>query len=513
MYFHNGHILTFDPSHPEATAMTVESGTIHTVDTTSGGESMDLQRRLILPGFNDAHVHIWKLGQLAAYILDLRGVQSIRAIQDAVQQKARQLPAGTWIVGRGFNERVLNDGRMPNRFDLDEATQQHPVYLIRTCAHIAAVNSLALQICAVDRNVEAPAGGVVGKSEHGEPDGLFYETALGLITRHMPAPTHAEYKDMIRRGADLLVRAGVTSATDPAVHPELLKAYLDLSEEELPLRVNLMPILLPDGGSQPFDIPALVTNDRVRVTTVKFFADGGLSGRTAALSRPYKGTDDKGVLRLTYEPFLELARKAQKSGFRIGTHAIGDEAIGLVLRVYEQLYAEFGGTRNRIEHFGLPEPAHVASMRQHDFVAVPQPIFLHELGENFISALDEEYLQHCYPVRSLREAGIPVAFSTDAPVVREINPWKCVEAAVRRLSHRGKAIALHEAVSVREAISMYTQGSAFAEGTEKMKGMIKAGHMADFIIVNEDPLQVAPDQLGSIRVEEVYIGGKCVFKV
>lgn len=518
LYF-NANILTQNEAQPSATAMLVEGNTITVVGTALESATLkhedihlvDVKGKTILPGFNDAHIHIWKVGQLESFIIDLRGVESIGELQHKVKTLADKQPDGTWIIGRGFNEQVLWDNRMPMKDDLDAISTTHPIYLIRTCAHIAAANSLAMKLANVNNTTEAPAGGVIGKDTSGNLDGLLYETALGLITNVIPSPTKSDYKKMILAGSSMMLDYGITSATDPAVHPELLEAYLELdTEKRLTIRVNLMPILLPDGGSAPYPVPPSYHSDFVSVDTVKFFSDGGLSGKTAALKRPYKNSQETGVLRLEKEKYLKLCREAQQKNFRIATHAIGDVAIELVLDVYKSLHAEFGNTRNRIEHFGLPTYENIQEVKKYGFVPVPQPIFLNELGENFRSSLQDDHLNHCYPVKSLLQEGIQVAFSTDAPVVKNINPWSCIKAAVTRKTNMGHLIAAHESVTVQESIYAYTIGSAYAEGQEKRKGSLEPKKLADFIILDKNPLTTAVDELDSIQVESVFIGGVCV---
>jgi predicted amidohydrolase YtcJ len=518
--FYNGNILTQNKNQPQASAMLVVDGKIVSVGNdadvlnqkTSDTSLVDLRGKTVLPGFNDAHIHVWKVGQLESFIIDLRGVKSIEALQKKVKALADKLPAGTWITGRGFNEQVLEDKRMPVKEDLDAISVQHPIYLIRTCAHIAVVNTLAMKKANVDSSSVAPSGGVIGKAQSGELTGIFYETALGLITKHIPAPSHEDYLQMIKAGTDKMLSYGITSATDPAVHPELLEAYLDLDKKgNTSIRFNLMPILLPDGGAEAYPIPEKYNSKKLKIDTVKFFSDGGLSGKTASLKRPYKKSNDKGVLRLRRDHFLSLARAAQQKGFRIATHAIGDVAIDLVLEVYKALHLEFGNTRNRIEHFGLPSDENINDVAAYGFVPVPQAIFIDELGENFISSLDDDYLWRCYPIRTLLELNIPVAFSTDAPVVKNINPWSCIKASITRKTNAGNVISPDESITVEEAIYAYTMGSAFADGQETIKGSIEPNKLADFIIVDNNPLEVPTEEIDSIQVEATYIGGELLY--
>lgn len=512
--YYNGVILTQEPEQPQASAMVVDDGRFVAVGTTyelkkyKSDNSVDLQGQWVMPSFNDAHIHVWKVGQLDSFILDLRGVNSIPELQKKVKSVANSLPAGTWIMGRGFNEAVLVENRMPVKEDLDAISTQHPIYLIRTCAHIASVNSMALQKASITSSTLAPEGGVIGKHKTGELTGVFYETALGLISNHIPSPTREEYKRMIKLGAKKLLRVGVTSATDPAVHPELLEAYYELYDEgELPIRMNLMPILLPDGGNKPYSLPKKFESDWLTVTTVKFFSDGGLSGQTAALKRPYRHSTNQGVLRLNRDSFLALATDAQKNGFRIGTHAIGDAALDLVIDVYKELYKSFGNTRNRIEHFGLPSDTHINDVAEYGFVPVPQPIFLNELGENFIHALDDDYLKCCYPINTLLKKNIPVALSTDAPVVKEVNPWSGIKASITRETSKQNKISYDESITLKQAIHGYTMGSAFAEMSENQKGSIETGKLADFIVLDRNPFEISLEQIESVKVLSVYLNG------
>ncbi len=476
-------------------------------------QRIDLKNKTILPGFNDAHIHLWKIGQLASFIIDLRGVKSIAELQSKVRSSIHNLPVGTWVTGRGFNEQLLEEKRMPSIADLEAISRQHPIYLIRTCAHIAVVNSYALQLTGVTESTPAPAGGVIGKDEEGNLTGAFYETALGLVTKHIPAPSRDDYEQMIDGGIQKMLPFGITSITDPAAHPELLEAYFSYTSKRNPaIRLNVFPILLPDGGDQPYEIPTIHRSDFLTIDTVKFFSDGGLSGKTASILRPYKNSNDHGVLRLNPSQFYELAKEAQQKGFRIATHAIGDNAIELVLEIYKKLHTDFGDTRNRLEHFGLPTKKQVDEMSAYQFVAVPQPMFLFELGENFIQSLDDEYLSFCYPIKSLLNRNVPVALSTDGPVVGNINPWSNIKNAIQRKSRLGNVISKDESISLQEGIHAYTVGSAYAEGKEKFKGSIAPHQLADFIVVDQNPFAVKVDELDSLEVLETYVNGICQWR-
>ena len=514
--FYNGNIFTGDPANPQATAFLTEQGTILGIGRSedfnlSGIEKVNLQGKTVLPGFNDAHIHLWKVGQLDSFILDLRGIGSISAIKEKISQTATQQPKGTWIIGRGFNESVLIERRMPEAADLDPVSPDHPVFLIRTCAHIGVINAAAQKICSINQDTVEPEGGEIGKTD-GKPNGQLFENALGLVNRYLPKTTKEEYQSMIRSGAKKMLEAGITSITDPAVHPELMEAYHEVAGADLGIRLNLMPMMMPDGGHKIYPLPQIETGMWKRITTAKLFADGGLSGATAALNRNYLGNRGNGILRIKEELLFELVSKARSAGFCLGIHAIGDRAISQVLKIYEETHLKFGPCRNRIEHFGLPSEKDLELAARLGIIAVPQTIFLDELGENFLQVIDEEYLRLCYPVRSLIEKNIPFAMSTDAPVVRNFNPWKNIQVAITRKTSNGSRIAADQSITLSQALAGYTTGSAYAEGTESIKGTISTGKLADFILIDRNPFNVPIEELTEIQNLATFTNGQVVYQ-
>lgn len=506
-----------DPDCPVAEALLVEGERIAAVgryDELSpvlreGAAAVDLGGGCLLPGFNDAHIHVWKVGHFLTGLLDLRGVGSIVELQERLAVFAENY-RGEWIVGRGFNELQLAERRLPVAADLDAVVPDRPVVLIRTCAHIAVTNRRAMQLAGIDRRSNPPPGGTIEKDERGRPTGVLAETALGLVMRHVPPPTAADYRRMIGAAGREMLSMGITSATDPAVLPDLLAVYREMAQAGvLPLRINALAIRLPDGGTEPLPLPEKYRDAHLRIDGIKFFSDGGLSGRTAALRRPYRG-GGKGILRLEEDSFFELAAEAHRRGYRIGTHAIGDAAIEVVLRVYERLERELGqGKRHRIEHLGLPTEAHLVRIARRGIIAVPQAIFLRELGANFRAYLPGGYLRRCYPLRSVLDYGICLALSSDAPVVRNYHPLSGLQTAVLRRDERGVALAPEESISVEEGLKAYTVGGAMAGGDFSEKGTLSAGKLADLVVLDRDPLEAPVSQLEGIAVNATYLGGAC----
>ncbi len=524
--FHNGKIHTIDPAYPRAEAVLVgDDGRIVAVGDLSaveaaaqtGSQRIDLARSTLIPGFNDAHVHIWKMGLLLTTQVDARHsvAPDIPAIIDRFKQRAQSTPPDVWLTGRGYNEADLPEGRHLTREDLDAASTTHPIALTRTCGHIMVANTKALELAGITANTPDPPGGIIVRDEHGEPTGLLQETAMGLITNVLPEVADDEMAEAIIAANSHQLALGITSATDPLLTPFHERIYRQLdADHKLAVRVNGMPIRRPDGGTETYPLPERYVSDRLRIDTVKFFADGGLSGATAALSEPYKVTGNNGVLRFETEELIELMWEAHENGYRIGTHAIGDVALEQVISVYEILHQRRArpSLRHRIEHFGLPDETHLRRARALNLIAVPQTVFLPALGSAFRRYLPERFISRCYPVRAMHNAGLTVALSSDAPVVPDDNPLLGIKAALDRYDHNGEPIAAHEAISAAEALYAFTMGGAIASGDADNRGSITPGKWADFAVLSDDPLAVEPDALLAIRVQQTYRGGELVYE-
>jgi predicted amidohydrolase YtcJ len=525
LLFHNGIIHTIDPNLPAPEAVLVgDDGRIRAVgpfaeveaDAPSVTKRVDLAGRTLIPGFNDAHVHIWKLGLLLTTQVSARqhDAPDIPAIVRVFGQRAGSLPTGTWITGRGYNEAVLPERRHPTRYDLDNASGYHPIALTRTCGHMIVANSHALELAHITAETPDPPGGVIVRDESGNPTGLLQETAMGLLTRVIPEPSDAEMTDAIRAAHRHQLSLGITSATDPLLTPFHLRIYRQMEADgDLLVRTNGLPIRRPDGGTETYPLPEKFVSDMLRIDSVKFFGDGGLSGATARLSEPYKVTGEQGMLRFETEELTELMWEAHEAGYRIGTHAIGDVTLEQTIGVYEALHNRLPrpDLRHRIEHLGLPSADHLARCKAINVIAVPQTVFLPALGTNFRRYLPDHFLPHCYPVRAMLDVGLTVALSSDAPVVPDDNPLLGMKGALDRKDANGEPLAPEQAITAEEALYAYTMGGAIASGDADNRGSITPGKYADLAILSGDPLTTPADGLLDIHVDETYVGGISVY--
>lgn len=522
----NGTILTMDPEQPEVEAFGVIGETIVAVGSRAeveaalprGARWLDLAGATCLPGFNEAHNHMLSFGLMLGEVqCRYPEVRSIAEICARFAERARNTPPGTWIRGRGYDDTVLTEQRHPTRWDLDQASTAHPLVLVHTSGHMLVANSLALQLAGVTRDKPDPAGGHIVRDEHGEPTGLLQELAMDLVERVIPEPTLEDLIEALRRCHAAYVAAGITSSQDAgleqgvqveAFQRAVERGFLKL-RTSLMIRHQLLPHLLELGIKQGFGA-------NPRIGPIKFFADGSLIGRTAAVSQPFHNDsrpDNLGMTIWSQEELDELVWQAHAAGFQVATHAIGDRAIEMVLNAYERALQRLPRPdhRHRIEHAGVLRPDLIERIARLGVLVVSQPIFIAEYGDGFIRHLGLERIQLTYPLRSLLEAGVRLVFSTDSPV-SAYQPLRCIQAAVLERTASGRSFALEEALTVAEALPLYTVNGAYASFEEGRKGMLRPGMLADFVVLERDPLSVAPEELAAIRVLRTVIGGETVYE-
>lgn len=518
--FYNATFFHFDESDQISDAIIVENELITAcgkfdvlVLAFPDATLIDLNGTFVFPGFNDAHIHLWKVGSLLSHTLDLRGFDAKQKVLDALKSAGeKKLKDDAWILARGFNEALWDDPSLPNCKDLDLLFPDRPCQVMRTCAHIVVVNSCALKLAGIDRNTLSPEGGTIGHFDNGDPNGVLFEAALKLITPFIPEIKEEEYKKMILDAQGICLDMGITSITDPEIYLPQLKAYEQLEKEGLlKIRINIFPVHLPDITPVKPKILDGKCERKLQIDTVKFFADGGLSGQTASLCRPYLGTESYGILRMDNDYFFKRARIAQEKGWKIATHAIGDAAIEQVISVYKALKKEENSHLcHRIEHLGLPREKNLQDMQELGIIAVSQPAFVRELGPNFRKYLDEEYQQGIYPYQHILDEKVTLAFSSDAPVVKDFRPLTGIKDAIERKDIQGFTHNKDEKISMNNAFLAYTVGGAKADGQAIIKGKIATGFLADFIVLDKNPFSTSLEDWERIQILKVFIGGEMV---
>jgi predicted amidohydrolase YtcJ len=478
-------------------------------------QRIDLKGRSLMPGFNDAHIHVQWMGLMLILMVDatIPNAPDIPTIIDLYRQKAQERPASEWVTGGGYNENFLPEKRHVTRYDLDKASTEHPMTLTHTSGHTGVANSKALEIAGITRDTPDPQGGHIVRDEHGEATGVLEETAMQLVYHHTPPITEEQLAEAIKAAMQHQLAYGITSATDPMVDPFHIKVYRQLEEAgELTVRINLLAERR--SGDKIFPLPEKHVSDWLRLDSVKFFADGGLTSAGAAISQPYKETGTKGLLFYETEQMAELMWEAHEADFRIGTHANGDVALEQVIGIYEALHQRKPQPqlRHRIEHLALPEPEHLERAAKLGVTAATQTVFLPAMGATYRRYLPDVFVPRAYGVRDMLDAGITVALSTDAPVVPDDNPLIGLKAAVDRHDHEGNPLAGNQAITMQEALYAYTMAGAIMSGDDDNRGSLTPGKWADMIILSGDPLTTPTAQLLDLFVAQTYVGGKLMYE-
>lgn len=523
----NGTIITMDGKRPEAAAVGVIGDRIVAVgspeevraELPGNNETFDLQGRAMLPGFNEAHNHMIFFGTALGHInCGYPEVKSVADIVDAVRQRAAETPAGAWILGRGYDDNKLEERRHPNRWDLDQATRDHPVMIVNGSGHLSAVNSRALEVAGVTDEIADPEGGHFVRDSNGTLTGVLHETAQEAIRSAIPPPTVEDHVKALEACNDAYVAAGITSSQDAGSSTgDQIRAYQMAVDRgvlklrtSIMIRENLLPQVEALGLRQGFG------SDRLRIGPIKMFIDGSLIGRTAAVTVPFledPSDENYGLTMMSQERLDELVLQSHRLGYQIAIHAIGDRGIDMVLDAYERALTAMprNDHRHRIEHCGICRPDILDRIARLGVVPVSQPIFIDEYGDGFIRHLGLERVQLTYPFRSFLERGIKLVFSSDCPV-SSYQPLKSMQAAVTERTGSGQSYALEEAVTVEEALEMYTVAGAYATFEEELKGSITPGKLADFVVLDADPRNVEPSGLKDIPIRATIIGGEQVYE-
>lgn len=484
---------------------------------------VDLDGRLATPGLNDAHMHLLPYGVAMAEV-DLRpaAAPGLEALLAAVKARADTLPAGDWVIGRGYDDFKLDVGRHPCREELDQAAPDHPVYIVRACGHLCVANTRALELAGLDENSVPPRGGIIGK-RNGKLTGLLAETAREPVLQVLPeAGIETLVEGIERAGHDCLSR-GITSVMEAAVGirdgwTEMLAYQTAHRTRRLPVRVYAT--LLGDRGRSVLPearAAGLLSgggDDRLRIGPVKIFTDGSAGGRTAAMTWSYRGGDetDKGLLCLADEELNAMVLEGHREGFRFAVHAIGDAAIEQVLNAFEAAQADTPDPhrRHRIEHCGWLRPDQMARMKAMHVLPAPQPAFLYYFGDLYLTLAERGKVEASHPMRAWIEAGLEPSASTDCPVV-EVDPFANFYTMVTRRTERGTRMGTDHILTPEEALHAYTYSSAYAAHEETIKGRLIPGYLADIAVFDTDILDCPAEAILSARCDLTVLGGKVVY--
>ena len=478
-----------------------------------------LEGAAVIPGLIDAHCHLCDVGYLASGAdCSQPAAPDIPAIVARLRDAAARTPEGSWVTGSGYVEYKLREGRHPTRGDLDAAVPGRPAILFHTSLHACVLNTPALREAGLDDRQPDPPGGRLGRDREGRLDGVVHEgptfTLLwGGRRRDMQRMGATARAALVARAGQHFAALGITAACDADTRRESLTAYAEADGQGV-LGVRIAGLVVHDevdwllgSGLRGRRSPRLAAD------SVKIWADGGMSSRTAAIHGSYPVPPyGSGIMYFPPDELTAMVAEFDARGLQVCIHAQGDRAIEAVLGTYATVLGGRSGNplRHRIEHGGsmfAPLAARAASL---GIVVAAQPGMLSILGDGFAEALPERSDElHAYA--SWRRAGIHVAGSSDAPVITA-DPLVGIRDAVLRRTGSGRVLGPGERLTVRDALALYTTEAAFAMRAEHDIGSLEPGKLADFVILDRNPLDIEPEQITDIRVLATVVGGQPVFQ-
>lgn len=523
---YNASLHSLDPRKPRSTALAIDRGVVLAVGTddeiltsfktlrpfNAGG-------RTIIPGLTDAHIH------LEDYALSQQKVDcetpTLQLCLERIAVRAVTTLPGAWVLGHGWNQNSWVEGYGTATM-LDMVTPNNPAYLTHKSLHCGWANSRALRLAEITHDTPDPAGGRIGRLPNGDPDGILFESAMGLIENSIPAPSFDQVVHAIRSSIPLLWRLGLTGVHDfdgPRCFSVLQVLH---QQQELNFRVQKNIHLEDLPHAVELELRSGFGDDFLRIGSLKLFSDGALGPHTAAMLQPYDDEPlNRGMLTMDAETILEHGRIAVSHGISMAIHAIGDRANREVLNAYAKL-RDFEQTlpptamhplRHRIEHVQVLDPDDIFRFAELDIIASMQPI--HATSDMLMA--DRCWGQrsaYAYAWQSLLSRRARLVFGSDAPV-ESPNPFWGIHAAVTRRRADGSPYVEgwypEQRITVDEALHAYTTGPAYAAGIEDRLGMLAPGYLADLLVLDEDPFECNPDDLLNIHPLATMVGGEWVY--
>ena len=524
LYF-GGEVHTLEESRPSAEAVAVRDGRILAVGEESecraalAGDfaEIDLQGRVLLPGFIDTHLHPIMMAYFEMNA-DLSGVTSIDELQARMRRAAGEGSEAGWVVGLRFGDDALEDPRLPTRHDLDMACRDRPVVVVRHDGHMVIGNTRAIESAGITRGTGNPEGGLIDRETDGTPAGPFRENAVALLLNAMPPPELDQLRSGARAAFERMTRRGVTSAGII-----LQTDYEGPAGAAGALEVAGMQILLPETPFSTYAFLICTDVEKVaaaretplhdpdagrRVAGVKIFADGTFGSCTACMGAPFTDQPDRqGFMTTDEEEIYRRMVEAHTRGLQIAVHAIGDEANRRCLGLYERLLTAHPRPdhRHRIEHASVLDDESIAWMARLGLVVSTQPLFIHSEKTWLHKRLGPDRARQTYPLRSLVEAGVKVAGASDAPV-ESTDVLHALQCCVTR-----EGFEVQQGLSAAQALRIFTIDAAYVQFEEDEKGSIRAGKRADFAVLSANPASVPAEVIRDIRVEQTIVAGRAVY--
>lgn len=527
--FENAEIITMNPSQPSASVLVIKNDKIHSlrndidipVDELTPGKvtTIDLKGKTILPGIIDSHVHVRELG-MDAVKANLVGVENVEQIVDRLKTHYPLPQKGEWLIGQGWDEGMFASIGYPDRAALDDAFPDNPIKLESLHGFGGFYNGAALKLAGIDKTTAEPEVGNILRRENGEPTGVMLTLAQDLVDQHVPEPNQSQLEQAILVGLSTMAAAGVTSIHEAGMTPQDVSAFKALAaRQELPIRVygmldgNDAPLMKDWFAKGPLDDP----KDFLDIRGVKVFYDGSLGSRTALMAAPYSDEPDKAnpTERITPEAVLSLGERSAKYGFQMAVHAIGDEGNNRTLGLYEKALATQPPQdhRWRIEHAQIVLPDFYK--RQADLGVLASMQSSHAVGDSKWAEdrVGPDRIRYAYAWQTILDNGGRLLMNSDLPG----EPWTPMETlyfAVNRkplnAAPEAEGWYMKQALSVEEALKAMTIENAYGAFQDDTLGSLESGKWADFIILDANPIRVAPHRLKEINISQTWVAGRKV---
>ena len=522
-------VLTMDPARPRAHAVGIDGDRIVAVGDVEAvrrelppdATEIDAGTGTIVPGFVDAHNHYLATAESFAGV-EARDVTSIAELQRRVGEFAEQRPPGTWIRGHGLEWSAFDEGRPPDRRDLDEVSRTHPILLEHVSGHAILVNSLAMELRGIGDDVRDPDGGTFDRDDRGRPTGIARDGATNLLLGpsvdigHHGPNFHTELEvdegvGMLAAAAPRYFAAGLTTIGDPQVSSRELGVYREAHRRGVPgPRIVAMPLshqldeLVAIGLAGPFG------DDRLRIGAMKFYTDGAITAGTAAFSEGLGPGRATGTFYHEPAAFRSLIARAHEAGWQLAVHTMGDRAFDLVLGAFEDAFraSPVEDPRPRVEHGTFPTPDQRRRMASLGVTPVTQPGSIRELGNVWKTQLGDR-IHEAMPLRGWLDLGIRPAISSDA-FVQSFRPLDTLSAATWRVTPDGTRVGPHHELTIEEAVRAHTIDAARALRLEDRLGSLEAGKLADLAVIDGDLLAAEPARIGDLAVKLTVVGGEVV---
>jgi predicted amidohydrolase YtcJ len=511
------------PVHGPAQAIAVSGGKISAVGSNDEVQKLkgpktqvvDLGGHFVMPGFNDAHVHLGS-GGFEKLNVDLVGSKSLDDVKQRIAARTKTAAPGEWIMGRGWDHTLWAEQKTPTRTDIDAVTGDHPAIFNRVDGHIAIANSAALKAGGVTAQSPDPHGGKIDRDDKGEPTGILRETAMGAVSDKIPPPSMAQRRRAAELALEDAARWGITSAQDNSDWEDFLTYEQMEKEGKLTLRIcEWLPFDAPIEQLLKMRQHHSQEDAMLHTGMLKGFMDGSLGSRTAAMLAPYDDDPtNSGIPRYEQDKLNAMAAERANDGFQIGFHAIGDRGARMALNAFAYAIQKSAkkNLRFRIEHDQVIAPEDFKKYKDLGVIASVQPNHLLTDMNWAESHIGPQRAKHSYPWKEFEDNGIPLAFGTDFPV-EPITPFRGLYAAVTRKNEAGtKEYYPEQKLTIDHAIYAYTIGAAQAEFAEDWKGQLTPGMVADFVVLDRDITKVAPPEILKTRVLRTVVGGKTVYE-